>query len=206
MGGRPWLSPNKTKTRVPMQAVRFLHEAFAQALPSVHAKRLITLMCVVSALLAGRRLTLTVVGRFMPGGGQPRHAIKRADRLLANPHLQTERPLFYLMMMRALLGALKHPLVLVDWSPVDAPRLLLLVAGRDTAGWALLCHLRARVTPCPYSHTFGGPRSSLASDEKWRPLGRPFSSWEEVRFSIVPYYSALLLRPVMTYNTSKPSL
>lgn len=56
----------------------------------------------------------------MPGGGQPRHAIKRADRLLANPHLQTGRPLFYLMMLRALLGSVKHPLVLVDWSPVDA--------------------------------------------------------------------------------------
>jgi hypothetical protein len=30
-------------------------------------------------------------------------------------------PLFYLMLLRALLGSLKHPLVLVDWSPVDAP-------------------------------------------------------------------------------------
>lgn len=104
-----------------MQAVRFLHKAFVRALPNVHAKRLNTLMCAVSALLAGRRLTLTALGRFMPGDGQPRHAIKRVDRLLANPHLHAERPLFYLMMLRALLGSLKHPLVLVDWSPVDAP-------------------------------------------------------------------------------------
>ncbi|TWC35681.1 hypothetical protein FBY03_110100 [Pseudomonas sp. SJZ079] len=89
-GWAPWLSPNKTKTQAPMQAVRFLHKAFARALPSVHAKRLNSLMCAISALLAGRRLTLTAVGRFVPGNGQPRHAIKRADRLLANPHLHAE--------------------------------------------------------------------------------------------------------------------
>lgn len=70
-----------------MQAVRFLHKTLAQALPSVHAKRLNALMSAVSALLAGWCLTLTPVGRYMPGGGQPRHAIERADRLLANPHL-----------------------------------------------------------------------------------------------------------------------
>lgn len=45
-----------------MQAVRFLHKAFARALPSVHAKRLSALMCAVSALLAGRHLTLTAGG------------------------------------------------------------------------------------------------------------------------------------------------
>lgn len=114
MGGHLCLSPNNTKTRPPMQAVRFLHKALAQALPCVHAKRLNALMCAVSALLAGKRLTLTAVGRFMPGNGQPRHAIKRADRLLGNLHLHAERPLFYLMILRALLGSLKHPLVLVD--------------------------------------------------------------------------------------------
>ena len=126
-----------------MQAVRFLHKAFAQALPSVHAKRLNALMCAVSALLAGRRLTLTAVGRFMPGDGQPRHAVKRADRLLANSHLQTERPLFYLMMLRALLGALKHPLVLVDWSPVDAPGcFFLLRAAVPLAGRSFVLYER----------------------------------------------------------------
>jgi hypothetical protein len=104
-----------------MQAVRFLHKAFARALPSVHAKRLNTLMCAVSALLAGRRLTLTAVGRFMPGACQPQRFITRVDRLLANPHLRAERPLFYLMMLRALLGSLRHPLLLVNWSPVDDP-------------------------------------------------------------------------------------
>lgn len=104
----------------PMQAIRFLHSALTQALPSVHSRRLKTLMCCVSALLRGRRLTLTGLGRFMPGKAYPKHAIKRVDRLLGNRHLQTERSLFYWVMLRALLGSLKHPLILVDWPPIDA--------------------------------------------------------------------------------------
>ncbi|MET1080000.1 MAG: IS4 family transposase, partial [Pseudomonas sp.] len=84
-----------------MQTVRFLHAALAQALRSVHARRLTALMCTVAALLHGRRLTLTGLGRAMPGTAYPKHAIKRVDRLLGNPHLQAERPLFYWVMLRA---------------------------------------------------------------------------------------------------------
>ncbi|AZE92316.1 Mobile element protein [Pseudomonas orientalis] len=57
----------------------------------------------------------------MPGQAFPKHAIKRVDRLLGNQHLRAERPLFYLVILRALLGSVKHPLILVDWSRIDAP-------------------------------------------------------------------------------------
>ena len=56
----------------------------------------------------------------MPGQAYPKHAIKRVDRLLGNQHLRAERALFYWVMLRALLGSLKHPLILVDWSRFDA--------------------------------------------------------------------------------------
>lgn len=104
-----------------MQAIRFLHRALAQALPSIHSRRLTTLMSCVSSLLQGRRLTLTALGRFMPGQAFPKYAIKRVDRLLGNQHLRAERPLFYWVILRALLGSVKHPLILVDWSRIDAP-------------------------------------------------------------------------------------
>ncbi len=57
----------------------------------------------------------------MPGRAYPKHAIKRVDRLLGNVHLHAERPLFYWVILQALLGSLKHPLILVDWSRIDAP-------------------------------------------------------------------------------------
>ncbi|WP_256823083.1 MULTISPECIES: hypothetical protein [unclassified Pseudomonas] len=69
-----------------MQAIRFLHRALAQALPSIHSRRLTTLVSCVSSLLQGRRLTLTGLGRSMPGQAYPKHAIKRVDRLLGNQH------------------------------------------------------------------------------------------------------------------------
>jgi len=70
-----------------MQTVQFLHTAFAQVLPTIHARRLEALMAAVVALLQGRRLTLTALGS-MPGSSWPRHAIKRIDRLLGNRQLR----------------------------------------------------------------------------------------------------------------------
>ncbi|WP_337133597.1 transposase, partial [Staphylococcus aureus] len=48
-----------------------------------------------------------------------KHAIKCLDRLLGNPHLHRERRLFYTEITRLLLGTTPHPVILVDWSPID---------------------------------------------------------------------------------------
>lgn len=61
----------------PMQAVRFLHKAFSQALPTIHSKRLSASMSCVSALLHGHRLTLSYLGRSMPSEAYTKHSIKR---------------------------------------------------------------------------------------------------------------------------------
>lgn len=120
-----------------MQAVRFLHKAFSQALPNVHARRLAALMSCVAALLRGHRLTLTSLGRSLPGTAYVKHSIKRVDRLLGNRQLQLERPLFYWKMLRALIGSLRNPVILVDWSPINAASdLYLLRASIPLAGRA----------------------------------------------------------------------
>ncbi|WP_027903139.1 MULTISPECIES: IS4 family transposase [unclassified Pseudomonas] len=120
-----------------MQAVRFLHKAFSQALPTIHSKRLSFLMSCVSALLHGHRLTLTDLGRAMPSEAYTKHSIKRVGRLLGNAQLQSERPLFYWKMLTALIGSLRHPLILVDWSPINAASdLYLLRASIPLAGRA----------------------------------------------------------------------
>jgi hypothetical protein len=75
---------------------------------------------VCQSLLQDRRLTLTGLGRSMPVQAYTKHAIKRVDRFLENRHLRSERPLYYWVMLRALLGSLKHPLILVDWSRIDS--------------------------------------------------------------------------------------
>jgi hypothetical protein len=70
-------------------------------------------MSCVNSLLHVRPLTLTALGRFMKERAPPKHSIKRVDSLLGNHHLRSERPLFYWVMLRALPGLLKHPLILV---------------------------------------------------------------------------------------------
>ncbi|TKD47213.1 IS4 family transposase [Azotobacter chroococcum] len=134
-----------------MQTVQFLHAAFAKALPTIHARRLEALMAAVAALLQGRCLTLTALGRSLPGSAWPRHAIKRVDRLLGNRQLQAERGLFYWAMLRALLGSLKHPSILVDWSPIDAAgKLFLLRAAIPLAGRSLpVCEVVHPREGCP---------------------------------------------------------
>ncbi|TBW33918.1 IS4 family transposase [Azotobacter chroococcum] len=134
-----------------MQTVQFLHAAFAKALPTIHARRLEALMAAVAALLQGRCLTLTALGRSLPGSAWPRHAIKRIDRLLGNRQLQAERGLFYWVMLRALLGSLRHPLILVDWSPIDAAgKLFLLRAAIPLAGRSLpVCEVVHPREGCP---------------------------------------------------------
>jgi len=94
-------------------------------------------MSCVSALLHGHRLTLTDLGRAMPSEAYTKHSIKRVDRLLGNAHLQHERLLFYWKMLTALLGSLRYPLILVDWSPINAASdLYLLRASIPLAGRA----------------------------------------------------------------------
>ncbi|SFB54104.1 hypothetical protein SAMN04244571_03650, partial [Azotobacter beijerinckii] len=52
-----------TDVPLPMQTVQFLHDAFAKVLPTIHARRLEALMAAVAALLQGRSLGLTALGR-----------------------------------------------------------------------------------------------------------------------------------------------
>ena len=70
--------------------------------------------------LRGRRLTVTAIGRALPGGTSQKHAIKRADRLLSNRHLHGQRVKHYQGLCRPLIGARTRPVLLVDWSDLDA--------------------------------------------------------------------------------------
>jgi len=102
-----------------MQTTRFLHKILSDSAHAIHALRLNALVDGVQALIAGQRLGLTALGRHLPGDTAPKHAIKRMDRLVGNPHLHQERPLFYWRVTQRLIGATPHPRILVDWSPVD---------------------------------------------------------------------------------------
>ena len=121
-----------------MHALRLLHEALDKALPSVHQRRLRALMAGVEALLTGRQLWLSELGRHLPGTAMEKHKIKRVDRLLGNAHLHQERRKVYRWLAQRLVGRCAHPCIIVDWSDVDsAKKLFILRAAVSLGGRAL---------------------------------------------------------------------
>lgn len=121
-----------------MHALRLLHRALEKALPDLHQRRLQALMAGVGALLHGRCLWLSELGRNVAGTAKEKHKIKRMDRLLGNRHLQSERLALYRWLARRLVNGCRHPCIIIDWSDVDtAKRLFILRAAVSLGGRAL---------------------------------------------------------------------
>lgn len=91
---------------------------------------------VVESIIQAGRLSLSAVGRATLGRGRPKHNIKRVDRLLGNPHLASERWLFFDAIASWLIGEMARPVVLLDWTKV-ADNLHALVAAVPIGGRAL---------------------------------------------------------------------
>lgn len=117
-----------------MQVVKLLHDQMKVAVPTMHAARMASLFAGVEGLLRGERLSLTRVGRFLRGKAREKHKIKRADRLVGNPHLNGERQAVYGWISRSLVGNAQQPLIIVDWSDVDAAQTLYLLRAAVVIG------------------------------------------------------------------------
>ncbi|MGH8635467.1 MAG: IS4 family transposase [Burkholderiales bacterium] len=88
----------------------------------MHAARLKVMLSAVAAAVRSRRLALTELGRALVSAARVKHNIKRIDRLLGNRHLAAERVELYQALARRLVGALREPLIVVDWSDLSPNR------------------------------------------------------------------------------------
>lgn len=120
-----------------MQVCKLLHELSHKALGTIHLTRQRTVWLATEGVLRGQRLALTHIGRSLPGSVSEKHAIKRVDRLLGNPHLASERTRWYRWLSQLLINGRIHPVVLVDWSALDERRELFVLRA------ALAIHGRA---------------------------------------------------------------
>ena len=102
-----------------MQAKQVLHKIMTTTCPNMHKMRRNALEANVLAVLKGQRLTVTDLGRSIKSDTSHKHNIKRADRLLSNPHLHNESISIYQAQSHQIIGAQKRPVVLVDWSDMD---------------------------------------------------------------------------------------
>jgi hypothetical protein len=104
-----------------MKVIEIIQNEISLAYPEIHKTRLNTLFTFVQSGLMDQRLTVTYLGRGLKGLSktEQKHDIKRADRLCGNTFLQYERIDFYKYMTESLISNERHPLLIVDWSPIN---------------------------------------------------------------------------------------
>lgn len=102
-----------------MQAEKVLHKLLQNTCSEMHQTRRHSLHANVMAALSGQRLTVTDLGRAIQSETSHKHNIKRADRLLSNPHLHQETRTIYQRLSHQLIGSQVHPVILIDWSDMD---------------------------------------------------------------------------------------
>lgn len=88
---------------------------------NTHKARNAALCASLQSLVTNGKCTVTAIGRGIQGSATEKNCIKRADRLLSNMHFQSDIPLIYAALTKALVQT-KHPLILVDWSNADTKK------------------------------------------------------------------------------------
>jgi hypothetical protein len=64
-------------------------------------------------------LSVTGLGRAIDSQAKEKHCIKRADRLLSNRNLYSEHRDIYQTITHLIVGAMRRPVILIDWSDMD---------------------------------------------------------------------------------------
>jgi len=96
-----------------MQVEKCLHNLLDS---SIHQTRIKSLIPLVDAIVKTKVLQLTQLGRNLNTPGKERSAIRRVDRLLANPYFQNHSADIYAQIIKATIASNKRPWILVDWS------------------------------------------------------------------------------------------
>lgn len=102
-----------------MHARKVCHNVLENACAWMHAGRRGALTEGVLAAINERRLSVTGLGRAIDSEAKEKNCIKRADRLIGNAQLFREYRDVYCSFARLIIGAVKRPVVLVDWSDLD---------------------------------------------------------------------------------------
>lgn len=137
-----------------MHVLNIVQQLIRSCCPHIHATRLRVILAAVAAAVRARRLTLTELGRALLGPARVKHNIKRIDRLLGNPHLAAERVELYQALAQRLVGTLREPVIVIDWTDLTPDRRWqLLRAGLPIGGRCLTLYEEVH----PLRH-FANPR------------------------------------------------
>jgi len=119
-----------------MRVARMVRRLCSESSKRIHTGRCVALGAAVEGLTASEKLSVTGIGRGLMTRARPKHSIKRVDRLLSNPHLQSERWAVFGSIAHKLVGDVERPVILMDWTAVVAG-FSALVAAVPVGGRAL---------------------------------------------------------------------
>ena len=137
-----------------MHATQLLDTYLKKNCQGIHKTRMKTLITATVALMTGRKLSVTGLGRAMRTEAKTKHNIKRADRLVGSAAVNQDRPLIYQAMAKLIIGLQRRPVILIDWSDLSADREFhLLRASVPVAGRALTIYEESHHQRCD-----GNPR------------------------------------------------
>jgi len=105
-----------------MHATQVLDTYLKKHCQGIHKARMKTLLTATIALMTGKKLSVTGLGRAMRTEAKTKHNIKRADRLAGSATVHQDRPLIYRAVAKLIIGAQRRPVILVDWSDLSADR------------------------------------------------------------------------------------
>ena len=88
----------------------------------MHQKRMKLLITATTALMTGKKLSVTGLGRAMRTEAKTKHNIKRADRLVGSAAVHQDRPLIYRALATLIIGTQRRPVILIDGSDLSADR------------------------------------------------------------------------------------
>lgn len=120
-----------------MPARTLCHKFFKDILAPLHFYRQKTLIDATSAVINGASLTLTSIGRHLPGNASVKHKIKRVDRLLGNRHLHREISTIFQRVTQHITRNMSRVVILIDWSGYHAAGFQLLRASLACDGRSL---------------------------------------------------------------------
>jgi hypothetical protein len=121
-----------------MHATHVLDTYLKKHCQAIHKTRMKALMTTTIALMTGKKLSVTGLGRAISTLAKTKHNIKRADRLVGSATLHQDRPLIYRALTKWIIGTQRRPVILIDWSDLSADREFhLLRASMPVAGRAL---------------------------------------------------------------------
>lgn len=99
-----------------MPARKVCQTFFRNALASTHQYRQNAIIDSAAALVGGTSLSLTSIGRHLPGPARVKDKIKRVDRLLGNTRLHNDIPLIFKNITSMMTNKLSWCVIAVDWS------------------------------------------------------------------------------------------